>query len=395
MAQASADVVVLGLGPAGRSLVSRLAARGADVIGVDLAPERSWTPTYALWGHEVPDWLTREAIASSSEVRAFALTEHRLAEPYLVLDTVGLQRALTVDGARIVEGRVASVDGAHTVHLVDGRSLTAGTVVDARGSRPAASKAQQTAVGVLLPAERTRAIEGSWLMDWRTDNGTTADAPPSFLYVVPVTDGRVLLEETCLVGRPALGYAELERRLRVRLAARGIRLRGDEPREHVRFAVEPPDSGPGGVSAGRAAGQGPLAIGACGGIMHPATGYSVGPSLQLADDLAATLASAPQRAAELIAGRRMRQVAFLRRAGLATLLQLAPTEVPAFFESFFRLPPALRRAYLTDRDQPVATSAAMARMALSLPPRLTGLAVRSTVRSAVDDFTRRRRGAGA
>ena len=110
--------------------------------------------------------------------------------------------------------------------------------MDARGSRLTPAKAQQTAVGVVLPRSRTGEISGSWFMDWRRDNGAPADAPPSFLYVVPVADDRVLVEETCLVGRPPLGYRELRARLQTRLQNRGVRLRGDEPEEHVRFAVE-------------------------------------------------------------------------------------------------------------------------------------------------------------
>lgn len=382
MAYAEADVIVLGLGPAGRSLVSRLMARGVDVVGIDLHPDRRWRPTYAVWAHEVPDWLPKEAIASTSELRAFALTEHRLPEPFVVFDTPALQRALTVDAARIITARIVEVVDPHTVRLgdskgdgrADGREVTADVIVDARGTRPAATKAVQSAVGVMLPADRTGSIEGSWFMDWRTDNGAETGAPPSFLYVVPVSGDRVLVEETCLVGRPPLGYEELGRRLRARLTARGVELRGDEQREYVRFPVEPQE---------RRNEPELIAIGAGGGIMHPATGYSVGPSLQLADELAAALVSAPDQAADLVAGRRQRQVRFLRQAGLSTLLELGPAEIPAFFEAFFALPPpALQQAYLTARDRPLSTSAAMARMALSLSPRLSALAVRATLRSA-------------
>ena len=51
----------------------------------------------------------------------------------------------------------------------------------------------------------------------------------------------------------------------------------------------------------------------------------------------------------------------------------------AFFEAFFRLPPDAQRAYLSGHDRPGDVAAAMARMALSLDPRLTALAVGSTL----------------
>ena len=47
---------------------------------------------------------------------------------------------------------------------------------------------------------------------------------PSFLYAMPVDHGRVFLEETCLVAKPALPFAVLKRRLERRLAAMGIKV---------------------------------------------------------------------------------------------------------------------------------------------------------------------------
>lgn len=47
---------------------------------------------------------------------------------------------------------------------------------------------------------------------------------PSFLYAMPVDRGRVFLEETCLVAKPALPFAVLKRRLERRLAAMGIKV---------------------------------------------------------------------------------------------------------------------------------------------------------------------------
>ena len=39
------DVAVVGLGPAGRALASRCAARGLSVLAVDPRPEAVWAPT--------------------------------------------------------------------------------------------------------------------------------------------------------------------------------------------------------------------------------------------------------------------------------------------------------------------------------------------------------------
>ncbi len=47
---------------------------------------------------------------------------------------------------------------------------------------------------------------------------------PSFLYGMPLQPGRVFLEETCLVTKPALPFAVLKRRLERRLKAMGIKV---------------------------------------------------------------------------------------------------------------------------------------------------------------------------
>jgi lycopene beta-cyclase len=74
-----------------------------------------------------------------------------------------------------------------------------------------------------------------------------------------------------------------------------------------------------------------------------------------------------------------RRVQQLREMGLTTLLRLPPTGVEQFFAAFFALPPARQRAYLSDRTDPLGTLAAMARMARTLPPALTAVAVGSVV----------------
>ena len=60
--------------------------------------------------------------------------------------------------------------------------------------------------------------------NWSASQGTCAE-PPSFLYAMPLDDGTVFLEETCLVARPTLPFAVLKRRLERRCAAMGIRIK--------------------------------------------------------------------------------------------------------------------------------------------------------------------------
>ena len=64
--------------------------------------------------------------------------------------------------------------------------------------------------------------EGLW--------GTQREVP-SFLYAMPSSSGRVFLEETCLVAKPALPFATLKRRLHRRMAAMGLKVRPPPPWE--------------------------------------------------------------------------------------------------------------------------------------------------------------------
>ena len=67
----------------------------------------------------------------------------------------------------------------------------------------------------LTPGEHPVAGEGLW--------GTQREVP-SFLYAMPVSDGRVFLEETCLVAKPPLPFSVLKRRLERRLGAMGLKV---------------------------------------------------------------------------------------------------------------------------------------------------------------------------
>ena len=373
------QVAVLGLGPAGRAAASRLAAAGVDVVAVDPHPDRRWTPTYAAWADELPDWLAPEAVATrTAHTRAWAGGEHRLDRTYVVLDTPALQDLLGLAGVRVLRGSVVEAN-AQGVTLADGTEVRADLVLDARGTKPGPDRAAQTAYGLVVPAERAAAAGGPWFMDWRQDHGAGAHAFPSFLYAVPLDADHTLLEETCLVGRPALGLDELRVRLERRLAERGVVLHGDELVERVRFSVEaePRAARP----SRRPPVDGPVPLGARAGVMHPATGYSVAVSLRLAEAVAQAVAAGGDathvwRALWPAPARRVQQ---LREMGLTTLLRLPPGGVEQFFAAFFALPPARQRAYLSERDDLAGTLAAMARMAQTLPTGLTAVAVGSVL----------------
>ncbi|RJO68271.1 lycopene cyclase [Nocardia panacis] len=338
-----AQVLVVGLGPAGRALAHRCRTRGLAVVAVDPRPDRPWTATYAAWRDELPEWLDPGAVAATVEAPvAWARREFRIDRPYSVLDSGRLRDSLSLAGAEIVADRAVRLTR-RAVTLASGRRLTADRVIDARGIPRSPRRAEQTAYGVL--------VEGSvcepFFMDWRPDNGADPEAPPSFLYAVPLAAGTMLLEETCLAGRPALSHSVLRERLIRRLRSRAIPFT-EEVVERVRFPVQ-------GARPAR------HAFGAAGGFTHPATGYSVAATLCAADAVAAGDSPASLSA---------RAVHALRIAGLRTLLTLPPADIPLFFELFFELPAEQQRAYLSGRSDLPGTAAAMRALFAAAPARV-------------------------
>ncbi len=350
-------VAVVGAGPAGRSLAHRGARAGLDVVLIDRSPDRVWRSTYATWTDQLPDWTDATAIAPQVDSVAVRSPRHRvLSRGYTVLDTASLQRTLDLTGVRLVAGTATIVDET-SVKLSDGRAVHARVVVDARGSVSTSGPAQ-TAYGVFVTAERARRILGddvAVLMDWRPFDGTDRQPRvPSFLYCLPVSADRVLVEETCLVGDPALSVGTLRDRLRTRMISHWFDVDVDvDDVEQVHFWVT--------GGGGRPWTSRPTTFGAAGGLMHPATGYSVAVSMQCADDVVAAIARHDHPAGALWPAR-TRLVHALRRRGLNALLGLDAETTVRFFDAFFALPAERQRAYLSARDDPKGVVAAMLSM---------------------------------
>ncbi len=374
------DVLVVGAGPAGRALAAATAGRGLRTMLLDASPEAPWRATYGCWADELPAELPASVVAARAAGRAVALSEHRLGWEYAVLDVPALRAHLDEElargGVQVRKGRTAGwASGA--VRLAGGEEQRAAVMVDAGGHRqplragrerhrPAA---EQTAAGVIVTeaAAAPLVTPGEALfMDWRPDHGE--QDWPTFLYGVPLGGGAVLLEETSLARRPGLPLPVLRRRLHARLARHGIVVPAGAATEAVRFPVDSPRHRTTGV----------LAFGAAAPLVHPATGFSVATSLQLAgpvaDVIAARLPTGP--AAALAAARSVvwprgaGAVHRFRRIGLEALLRMPPAEVPAFFEVFFALPPRHRWTYLTARADVRGTAATMRNLYVRADRRL-------------------------
>ena len=364
------DVLVVGAGPAGRAVAAACAEHGLRTALLDPSPRRPWATTYGMWSDEVPDDLPSGVVGARVEGVAIARSHHLLGRGYVVLDTPALRAHLD---ARLTEAGVRTLRG----RGVPGSLPRSRLVIDAGGAgqplhRPRARRgtrrvpAEQTAFGLMVPAEVAEPVVGEGravFMDWRPVPG--AGGWPTFLYAVPLPDGRVLLEETSLARRPGLPISELEGRLRARLAGHRVAVPRDAGREVVRFRLDAPRH--------RAAGV--LGFGAAAPLTHPATGYQLASALGWAPVVAAAIAAHWGRGpdAALTAARSAlwpasaRATHSLRRRGLESLLRMPPARVPDFFEGFFALPAEARNAYLDGRARPLATVGAMAGLFRTTP----------------------------
>ncbi|SFH05245.1 lycopene cyclase (CrtL-type) [Amycolatopsis regifaucium] len=347
-------MVIAGGGPAGRALARACARRGLATVLIDPAPERRWRATYGLWADELPSLPESAVACAPSTTLAFGTGPHILERQYVVLDNAGLRTWLT-GGYDVVRGTVSGVDHGglgSSVRLEDGRVLAAGLYFDASGARLRGNRYEQTAFGVVLPAEEALRLVDSpgtaVFMDWR-------ETGSGFLYVLPLGDGTVLVEETSLARKPGLPPELLAARLRTRLAAVGLTSRGRE--ERVRIVLDVPSP-----RRGRT-----VPFGAAGGLVHPATGYSVATSVRLADPVADAVARAWERgpAAAASAAHRVlwpssaRTVHSLRLHGLRSLCGMPSELLPVFFELFFSLPVELQRAFTSGREDLPGTTEAM------------------------------------
>lgn len=385
------DVLVLGKGPAALAAAAALGGRGLAVGVLGPAGPPRWTARYGVWADELEAAGLAEAAGCRWDRVAAGFGEGRtrvLPRAYVRVDGDALARLLLERcgraGVRWTDGEAAAAEhraAGTTVRLRGGGEVEARVVVDASGHRPAlvrrgARPAQgfQTAWGAVVPGPVPGVEPGrATLMDW-DDAGLPPSPVPTFLYALPFPDGSVFVEETALVGRPAVPFEALEARLRARLAARGAALPEGGERELCLIPMG------GALPSPR---QRVVGFGGAAGMVHPATGYLLARVLADAPLLAAALAeglgrpggspAAASRAAWAAlwpADRRRRNA--LLRFGMEALLRLDARDTRDFFAAFFDLPEAEWRGYLGDRLPAAGLARVMARFFARAPRRVRG-----------------------
>jgi lycopene beta-cyclase len=295
---------------------------------------------------------------------AFAGFARTLDAPYAAITSRSLAAAAARTGFTIATRCDAVRIGAHDVALADGRVLTAHHVIDARG--PDRFHCERTAfqkfVGLELALSRPHAMTRPMLIDARlaqTDGFR-------FMYVLPLGDRRVLVEDTYFSDSPVLDDAAIRSEILSYAAARfELDAIAREERGVLPLPLESAEPSDWRDDA-------PIAAGYRGGWFHPTTGYSLPVALRVAAFIATELdrADAPARWNQLVAEQR-RQLRFALRLNRMLFRWFAPAQRHHVLARFYRAPePTVRRFYALR-----TTAGDRARILIGRPPR--GLSLRA------------------
>ena len=373
---------VVGLGPAGTAASVATLRSGYSVECWDPHGPH-YPPTMGAWTHQIPQWLVQHPQPYLSQARPRVCGdgwEAVLPETYVILNPETLRDQLRNMG----DAQSLSIHD----QWYDATNDDARVVIDTRASSSGFAPVRQLAVGLvlperLLPNDRRQPV----LMDMRTIPGTpsthptsndgvsttaypAADAPcrMTFNYRMPVGQSQWLIEETIVAtlcrGPERSPHSEtaqleylrwaLDRRLEQLGIDPEIARRHAVREEVVSFPVAPLRRRLPHVVRRNNGVTSIFPWGSASGLMHAATGYSIGSAVDRADEeisWAAHWARYPgllQRIVGAMHGPPGGWVAgWLQRRGLGATLQLEPDEMRLFYREFFAMSPPRIRDYLT------------------------------------------------
>jgi lycopene beta-cyclase len=253
--------------------------------------------------------------------------------------------------------RVATID-ATSVTLASGEQLRAPLVIDARGPRSArvASEGYQKFVGVEIDTGTPHGWKRPVLMDATVEQFDGF----RFLYVLPFSDRRVLLEETFFSDTPDLSIDASRQRILRYLEDAGCTARQIVREEQGvlpmpwEMDVEPPAGSP-------------VAAGYRGGFFHPATGYSLPVAARLADLVGRR---SPQKvltdgSLQKFWQQHRSQVSFCLRLNAMLFQWFAPEDRWHVYQRFYGLPQETIDRFYALQLRPIDQG----RLVLGRPPR--------------------------
>ena len=288
-----------------------------------------------------------------NEVR-FPAHDRVLSSDYRSLDSrdfdSALRRLLPQHAIRTA-CRVMGLD-AQGITLLSGERITASAIIDCRDAGPSEhlTGGWQVFLGQHLRTGKPHGIERPVIMD------ATVEQPGAyrFVYLLPLGEDEIFVEDTYYADRPELDENLLRSRIADYAEARGW----DARVLHEETGVLPVITG-GDFAAYRASlsVSGVALSGAKGGFVHPLTSYTM--PIAVANALATAqiamregLAALPA-AIEERARRHWRDTAYYRLLGKMLFQAAEPEERYRVFERFYRLPEPLISRFYAARSTPL------------------------------------------
>ena len=338
------DHVIVGAGLAGGLIALALtnAGRGRHVTLIDGGPRLGGNHTWSF--HLTDLGADARSLVAPLVAHQWAQHEVRFPDHHRLLEagyaTVTSERFAEVVTARLVgagvrlllDRRVAAV-GASQVRLEDGSPVRGRLVIDARG--PDVTAAPRVGYQKFVGLELALQSDGPWTRPLLMDATVSQSDGYRFVYLLPFSARRVLVEETAYSTSPSLDDFEVERRILAYVTAHGATVTR-VLRQETGVLPLPLE---GELDLPRAGA--PLPVGYRGGFFHPVTGYSLPLAARVA--LAVAKARTPEETTAAV-GAVARQLEPQRRFGqlLNRLMfeAMPPASRWTALARFYRLPEA-------------------------------------------------------
>lgn len=381
----STDIAILGGGLAGGLIALALAARRPEVSvtvfeqGERCGGDHVWSFFASdVRAKEVPGGaeLLEPLIAArwpSYEVR-FPKRRRMLETPYRSATSERLDAALraALPAERLLTGVAVTEAAPDRVTLADGRTFTAGGVIDARGAKGLSHMAGgwQKFVGQMLRLKVPHGLNGPIVMDATV----TQHDGYRFVYALPFTSDSVFVEDTYYADGPALDLPLLRRRIADYAATQAWRI---EAVEYEETGVLPVIAEGDFDAFWSALGEpGVARAGARAALVHPLTSYSLPIALRFALHLSSLdnlSGEALERAGHAWAREHWRQGRFYRMLTSMLYGAAVPDQRYKVLERFYGLPAPLIERFYAGRS----SVADMARILAGKPPVPIGAAIKS------------------
>ncbi len=352
------DLVIVGGGLAAGILALRLGAM-ADGPRVTILEARDEAFGEKMWSLQETDiapgddaWLSPAFAARwSGQSVHFQDLSRDLSTGYISMESRGLRAAVAGLPRVTVRTRAAVREIAPDfVTLEDGERIEASCVIDARGQAadPAMLLAYQKFVGWVVETAEPHGVGNPVIMDATVDQIDGF----RFVYLLPFSDTRILIEDTRYANGEALDEAAIEATIRDYAAGRGWTIAEVVHREK---GVLPITLAYSGARFWRDKGAVPR-LGMSAGLFHSTTGYSLPDAVRAANLIAenwpldsAALAARLRRHAR---GRALVQ-RFYRLLNRMLFHAAKPHERQLVMQKFYRLPQGTIERFYAGRTTPV------------------------------------------